>query len=377
MGRKLCVTICLLFLLALGAGTSLANEPDKDISFLSLVMVSGAPADTVFLDDTDQDLDYPWRAHEAPFDNLFGNMIDGHQQTQLVKDGKLKGFIYVEYLPDEQRSDGLPVARKVNCASSNRTVGWVVKGIPISAQLVNKSPRIWLVNPAELPVEGGYTHFHWTGPPQKPHGLLVGNTYEGYLMKRIAPTPFFWLGGGGSSGGHSGGGCGGEEGGCGGEEGGCGGEEGGCGGEEGGCGGEEGGCGGEEGGCGGEEGGCGGEEGGCSGEEGGCEDDGGCSGEEGGCSGEEGGCEDDGGCSGDEGGCGGDEGGCSGGGGSGGSSHGGHSGRVVPEGVDPHSNIVTDWDGSWQGCGGDDGGCSDGGCGGDDGGCSDGGCSGD
>jgi hypothetical protein len=59
MGRKLCLMICLLFLLALGAGTSLANEPDRDISFLSLVMVSGAPADTVFLDDTDQDLDYP------------------------------------------------------------------------------------------------------------------------------------------------------------------------------------------------------------------------------------------------------------------------------------------------------------------------------
>ena len=140
MGRKLCLFFCLALICMLGAGTALA-------------------------DGTDQDLDYPWRAHAAPFDNLFGNMIDGHQQTQIVDGGKLFGFIYVEYLEDEQPVDGLPVARKVNCASGNRTVGWVVKGIPIYAKLVNQSPRIWLVDPADLPKEKGYSHFHWTGGP--------------------------------------------------------------------------------------------------------------------------------------------------------------------------------------------------------------------
>ena len=29
-----------------------------------------------------------------------------------------------------------------------------------------------------------------------------------------------------------------------------------------------------------------------------------------------------------------------------------HTGRVVPEGGDPHSNIVTAWDGTWRGWGG-------------------------
>ncbi len=300
MGRKICLILFLVLLSGLGAGTALADE-------------------------TDQDLDYPWRAHAAPFDHLFGNMIDGHQQSQQVVGENLIGFIYIEYT-GETTEAGLPVAQKVNCASGNRTVGWVVKGIPIiSAKLVNKSPRIWLVDPADLPKEKGYTHFHWTGNPQKPHGLVVDEIYSGYLMKRVAPVSFFWLGGGGGGGGHSGS---------------CGGEEGGCGGETGGCSGEEGGCTGEEGGCTGEEGGCTGEEGGCTGEEGGC------TGEEGGCTGEEGGCT-------------GEEGGCSGGGGSGGSSHGGHSGRVVPQGVDPHTNIVTSWDGTWEGCGGCMDGCSE------------------
>ena len=172
MGRKICLILFFALLCSLGVTTALADE-------------------------TDQDLDYPWRGHAAPFDHLFGNMIDSHQQTQLLDGEKLKGFIYVEYT-GETTAAGLPVAKKANCASTNRTVGWVVKGIPTMATLINKSPRIWLVDPADLPEGKGYTHFHWTGTPQKPHGLEVGQEYPGYLMKRIAPTSFFWLGGGGS-----------------------------------------------------------------------------------------------------------------------------------------------------------------------------------
>ena len=294
------------------------------VLFLVLLLALGA---TVALaDETDLDLDYPWRGHAAPFDHMFGNMIDGHQQSLILKKGQLSGFIYVEYTA-EMTEDGLPVAKKATCASGNRTVGWVVKGVPISAKLVNQSPRIWLVDPDDLPQEKGYTHFHWTGAPQKPHDLEVGEVYDdGYLMKRVAPASFFWLGGGQSQSGGGSGGCTGDEGGCGDEAGGCGDDTGGCTGEDGGCGDETGGCTGDEGGCGGEEGGCTGDEGGCGDETGGCT---------------------------------GDEGGCSGGGGSGGSSHGGHSGRVVPEGVDLHANIVTTWDGTRSGCGGCSAGCGD------------------
>jgi len=184
--------------------------------------------------------------------------------------------------------------------------------VPISAMLVNQSPRIWLVNPTDLSKQKGYTHFHWTGTPQKPHGLVVGQEYPGYLMKRVAPTPFFWLGGGRD---HAGGGSGS-------------------------CGGETGGCGDDHSGSTVSDVGCGDETSGCTDNEGGCTDD-------------------DGGCTDDDGGCTDDDDGCSGGGGTGGSGHDGHSGRIVPEGLDTHTNIVITWDGYWSGCGG----CTGGGCG--------------
>jgi len=257
----------------------------KVFSLLALLLIfslstTAARADDLYIEnDTDVNLDedYPWRNHKAHFDFVFGNMIDTHQQSRFDSNDVLHGYIYIHYT-GEYTEDGIPIARKADCKIESCNVGWVIKGIPYSAILVNKGPRIWLITPAGLPTEPGYTHFHWLGGPDKPHGLVIGNSYEGYLLKRVAVTTFYWLGGSGG----------------------------------------------------------GNQSGGCSGDDGGCSD-----GETGGdCSGEEGGCSSD-------------EGGCSDGGDMGGGSS-GHGGRLVQEGLDSHSNVVTSWDGTWQGGGCDD-----------------------
>jgi len=264
-----------------------------------LVLVLGASAVQADGTDTETELDleedYPWQGHAFPLDFKFGNMIDSHQQSHLDSNGLLHGFIYI-YDTGEDTDEGYPIAEKAHCPTGPCMVGWVIKGAKINATLVNKSPRIWLVDPLDLPKEQGYFHFHWLGSPHSPggpNGLVVGQEYEGYLMRRIAKTSFFWLGGPGQGG--SGGGCG---------------------------------------------GGSGGEH-----EDGGCSGGGGDMGSEGGCSGDD---HSDGGCTGDDH----SDGGCSGGGGSdmggGGSSHGG---RLVNEGLDFHTNIVTVWDGTWHGDG--------------------------
>jgi len=271
-----------------------------------LVLLLAFSASIAVADVTDLDGEYLWNHHAAPYDYKFGNMIDSHQQSIVDKTGtSLKGFIYIHNINDDY-AEGIPTADKAHCKTQPCMVGWLVKGVKVSAKLMQKSPRIWLVAPEDLPKEPGYTHFHWVGSPKSPHDLVVGETYPGFLMKRIAPAPFFWLGGPGTggSGGGGGGGCdGGTQ-----------------------------------------------DEGGCSG--GGTHDDGGCSGggtdttytdggctdtthTDGGCT--DGGTHDDGGCSDSSH----DDGGCSGGGGSGGT-HDGGSGRLVNEGVDSHSNIITD-----------------------------------
>jgi uncharacterized membrane protein YgcG len=182
------------------------------------------------------DEDYPWLDHAFPMDFTFENMIDTHQQSLLYRKNFLQGFIYIHYT-GEITEDGIPIARKADCQIESCSVGWVIRGIPFQATLVNKGPRIWEVDPADLPREPGFTHFHWTGSPYKPHGLVLDppTVYDGYLLKRMAATTFYWLGGSGQ-GGSGGGGCS-----CGGDMGGgCSGGGGDMGG--GGCTGDDGGC---------------------------------------------------------------------------------------------------------------------------------------
>jgi len=146
---------------------------------------------------------YPWGNHTEPYDFLFGNLIDNHQQTQLLPSDSLVGYIYIRFTGEE--TDGIPIAVRADCTdpSLDCRVGWVVRGVPIQATLVQKAPRKWKVDASTLPKSPGYNHFHWVGSPMKPCGLILddGETsvlYNGYLLKRTAVQQFYWLGGSGN-----------------------------------------------------------------------------------------------------------------------------------------------------------------------------------
>jgi len=152
----------------------------------------------------EEDTGYPWFNHAGKYDVEFNNLIDNHQQMRLLKNGWLQGYIYIQFTGEF--IDSKPVARRVDCTNPALycRVGWEVIGIPVSgAKLVQKGPRIWDIDAANLPDDPEFTHFHWIEGtdgknPQKPCGLKLadtGVTYSGYLFKRVAVTEFYWLGG--------------------------------------------------------------------------------------------------------------------------------------------------------------------------------------
>jgi hypothetical protein len=152
--------------------------------------------------------------HKAPFDFLFGNHIDTHQENKLTlnKDGSpkaLRGFFYIIYMdgtsgtanpvdrPEDAFPDpvsGLPVARHPRGAGEDEVcgetvkcyVGWTMQGLPGQAKFLyhdgtnGKDHPVWLVNRTDevapdgtpvsgIPQPGSYTHFHWitdTGDPE-------------------------------------------------------------------------------------------------------------------------------------------------------------------------------------------------------------------
>jgi hypothetical protein len=113
---------------------------------------------------------YPWRDHAAPYDFLFGNEIDTHQQTRARVDGALAGFLYVHYT-GESTADGLPIALHEDCATTTCDVGWTVDGQPANAQFLYHVPDdhpVWLVERADIPQPGAYGHFHWLGAAPPP-----------------------------------------------------------------------------------------------------------------------------------------------------------------------------------------------------------------
>ena len=165
MRKKMIIPI-LLVLLLLGTGTALAGTS------------------------------YPWRDHARPFDFLFDNHIDTHQQGKVLGNGGYKGFFYIKYT-GELTPEGVPVAEHGNCSLTpdECTVGWLLQGVPIQAEVLaheeGQHPT-WCVDPADLPAQPGYSHFHWFGPPDHAHGLEVGDVYDGYLLKLMAVDTFFF-----------------------------------------------------------------------------------------------------------------------------------------------------------------------------------------
>lgn len=131
---------------------------------------------------------YPWNGNAAPFNFLFGNHIDQFEQSKLLGNGDIQGFLYIKFTGGSVQ--GAPAA-----VHGQDSVGWIIYGVPMKAKLVAGPPMqmpIWCVNAADLPREQGFSHFHWLGNPQCGMDLVVGQTYTGFLLKLTAIDTFFF-----------------------------------------------------------------------------------------------------------------------------------------------------------------------------------------
>ena len=105
----------------------------KKFLILAVLLLSFAMAATAYAATG-----YPWSSHDAPYDYLFGNHIDTHQQSQLNGRDQLGGFFYIKYTGNEV--DGVPEAEHGDCdaAAVDCTVGWKLKGVAVQATLLEK-----------------------------------------------------------------------------------------------------------------------------------------------------------------------------------------------------------------------------------------------
>ncbi len=137
---------------------------------------------------------YEWRDHEAPFDFEFGNHIDTHQQSRLTGKSGLTGFLYITP-GDETNADGVVIAKHGDCTTRPEgcTVGWNVKGRAMMATYCGHRMAehpAWAIDPADMPRERGFTHFHWLGVSLHHDGLIRGRSYPGYVLKLTAVDTF-------------------------------------------------------------------------------------------------------------------------------------------------------------------------------------------
>jgi hypothetical protein len=145
--------------------------------------------------------------HAAPFDFLFGNHMDTHQQLKLKtagdgQPGTLKGSFYIIFTDDQGvplgidpisglpkarhprglvlEDDGVTIKHDEACGISPNivcVVGWRMRGLPGAAKFISHEGvngddhPVWMVNRAEetlapapgmvIPQPGSYTHAHW------------------------------------------------------------------------------------------------------------------------------------------------------------------------------------------------------------------------
>jgi hypothetical protein len=118
---------------------------------------------------------YPWKDHAPPYDFVFGNEFDTHQQTRQTRAGGLSGFLYIHYT-GATTTDGLPVAEHGDCASVDCDVGWHMSGVPAVAAFLYH-------------VEGANAHFHWLGEMPMNRGELR----DGYLLELQAVKSFCFI----------------------------------------------------------------------------------------------------------------------------------------------------------------------------------------
>lgn len=139
---------------------------------LSIFLIFFIGFSLIFIDSTRQ----AYAFNDPPFDFLFGNHIDTHQETRLKNNGELDGFFYIIFTGDIDDASGLPIARHPRGASHNEVcyiddidcvAGWHISGIQGEAKFLyhtgvngNDHP-VWIVNRVDIPQPGSYTHFHW------------------------------------------------------------------------------------------------------------------------------------------------------------------------------------------------------------------------
>ena len=135
-----------------------------------------------------------WNDNEHPFNFLFGNIFDTHQQSMISgNQDTLTGFFYIRYVGGDN-PDGLP-----NAQHGTETVGWLLDGVPVvDAKVIDLSGQhpVWCIDPVYIPRAKGYSHFHWTGDPQSRGGLVLGEEKDGYVLKLTAIDAFFFEHGG-------------------------------------------------------------------------------------------------------------------------------------------------------------------------------------
>ena len=135
-----------------------------------------------------------WRDHQAPFDFRFNNHIDTHQQTMVLPNGELIGYLYVEFTGD-YTDEGIPIAKHTDCNehSSRCSVGWQWRGVPAEAIFVYREVGdhpLWLANRDQIEQPGAYSHFHWLDLPAEASELIEEMNYSGYFLELTAKDTF-------------------------------------------------------------------------------------------------------------------------------------------------------------------------------------------
>ena len=158
--------------------------------------------------------------HKAPFDFLFGNHFDTHQETRLDVDRQsgapeeLQGKFYIIFTGATDAASGLPIARHPHGAVHNEAcgidvdcvVGWEMRGLPGAAKFVSHSGvngddhPLWLVNRTEeptapargmvIPQPGYYSHFMWISRGSTdPRAIAVSEECDKYDAGELETKP--------------------------------------------------------------------------------------------------------------------------------------------------------------------------------------------
>lgn len=124
----------------------------------------------------------------------FGNHIDTHQQTFLLPNGELIGFLLITYTGASTANGFLVAKHPDGMTPPNKIVaGWFLRGKPGRATFVHHhmDHPLWLVaSRNDIPQPGAYSHFHWTGAPGMAGMLVPGEEHDGYFLELTAIRRF-------------------------------------------------------------------------------------------------------------------------------------------------------------------------------------------